>query len=134
MLVPLVDMLNHAGDYSVSPHGASSAQTTVQPFDNVRCVCAEHGAADAARRGTWTDGGGSACLMFSRLVSWLTCNWLNWMHAGWVMTPCAACCCCCRWDLEPPVADGDSAGEWHMVVKATSPIDPGEELLLSYGA
>ena len=38
MLVPLVDMLNHAGDYSVSPHGASSAQTTVQPFDNVRRV------------------------------------------------------------------------------------------------
>ena len=51
-----------------------------------------------------------------------------------------AACRCCRWDLEPPVADGDGnggsagGGEWHMVVKATSAIDPGEELLLSYGA
>jgi hypothetical protein len=34
MLVPLVDMLNHAGDYVTSPPGA--AQQAQQAFDNVR--------------------------------------------------------------------------------------------------
>jgi hypothetical protein len=39
MLVPLVDMLNHAGDYITSPPGASSAGAlpAVQAYDNVRC-------------------------------------------------------------------------------------------------
>ena len=39
MLVPLVDMLNHAGDYITSPPGSSSAGAppAVQAYDNVRC-------------------------------------------------------------------------------------------------
>lgn len=36
MLVPLVDMLNHAGDYTTGPPGAATSPPAMQAFDNVR--------------------------------------------------------------------------------------------------